>query len=409
MAKGRRRQRRRDVWSYTTGEKGLNRVKVYEREPGRPLQICIYIRGQAHRETLRNLNDGVPIFDRDLAKEIADAVAMDRRQRAEARTAREILGRPIPYTLHELFAELHNTREAGWSSTYLQQQRSIRDWWLDALGADTVLTDVDAATASRRVDAETRRRKWSTRTQRKYLRYLKDAYIFANRDKKWIPELHNLSELKMPSQDSRSLPYTADEMLGILRVAPDKDLRMAAATHIAFSTLSRIGAIRQLRADDVEYETIGGVERMRLRFRAETEKRDKDGYATPSATARRYIEMLLQRPAVQSSGWLLPRGDLDVADPDRSPMSDKVMSDWIKWCEERAGVERVRGRGWHSIKRGMTRLAGDRLGGLRAVSKQARTTEGVLKDIYDHDSPEARAEVADALEGVWQEYMEAAG
>lgn len=405
----RRRRKRRDLWSYTTGEKGLNRVRVYEREIGKPLQICIYIRGKAHRETLRNLNDGEPIFDRDLAKEIADAVAMDRRKRLEARTAREILGRPIPYTLSELFTELHETREGEWSPAYKQQQRSIRDWWTQQLGADTVLTDVDAPTAARKVNAEARKRKWSPRTQRKYLRYLKDAYIFAWRDKKWVPEAHNLSELKLPKPQSKSLPYTDAEMLAILKVAPEKDLRMAAAAHIAYSTLSRIGAIRQLRTDDVEYETVGGVERMRLRFRAEIEKRGEDGYATPSATARRYIEMLLQRPAVQASGWLFPRGRLDDPTPNRLPMSEKVLSDWIKWCEKEAGVKRVPGRGWHSIKRGTTRLAAAQLGGMRAVAKQARTTEDVLTTIYDHDSPEERAAAADALEAAWQEYLESTG
>lgn len=398
-------------WDYTTGEKGLNRVRVYERRPGGPIWICIYVKGKAYRESLSNLNDGTPIFDRELAKEIADAIAMDRRQRAEAKTARAILNRPIPYTLHELLAELHETRESTWKNAhYKQQQRAIRDWWLNALGRDVKLTDVDAATVTRAINAEAKRKKWTDRTRAKYMRYLKDAFIFAWRDKKWIAEEHNLSELKLPKQKSARkavLAYTEDEMVGILAVAPEKDLRMAAAAHIAYITLSRINAILHLRTDDVVYSTINGQRRMRLRFRAEIEKRDEDGFATLDHATQKYVEMLMQRPLIQSCGWLFARGDLDKPNPSATPLNHKVMSDWIKWCEARAEVPRIEGRGWHSIKRGGTKIGGDETGSLRAAAKQARTTEATLRAHYDQDSPEAQADFADQLSARLARQLEA--
>lgn len=406
MAKDRRkRQDTEKPWDYTTGEKGLNRVRVYERRPGGPLQVLWYVRGQAVRESLRNLN-GTPIFDRDLAMDIADRMAKARRREVEGKQARDIMGIAPPHSLGELLDELHNTRDPDWSAKYKQQQETIRDWWKAALKVGTLLTDINEA-AVKQAFQRRAKRGWSQRTRQKYLRYLKDAYNFGHEELKWLTKEQTLTALKMPVPDSQGLPYSEDEMYGILEVAPEKDLRMAAAAHVVHSTLARISAVRQLGVEAYTVEKIrnqitGEVrERGVITFPGAIEKPGTTGRAVLTDTARRYVEMLLQTPLVQSSGLLFPRGDLDTPDTGAVVMSEKTISDWLKWCEAKAGVERIRGRGWHSFKRRLAQVAGDEVG-IRRASKQARTTEQTMQRHYDQESPEAQAAVADALEARWK-------
>lgn len=406
MAKDRRKKRTTEkLWRYTTGEKGLNRVSVYERRPGGPLWVMWYVRGAAVRESLRNLN-GTPVFDRDLAMDIADRMAKARRREVEGKQARDIMGIAPPRSLGELLDALHDTRGPDWSAKYRQQQETIRDWWKDALGASTVLTDITEATVQQAIQRRGNK-KWSARTRQKYLRYIKDAFNFAHEQLKWIKAEQTLSALDMPKPDPQGLAYSEEEMYGIIEVAPEKDLRMAAAAHVVHSTLARISAVRQLGTDAYSVEKIrnqitGEVrERGVITFPGAIEKPGTTGRAVLTDTARRYVEMLLQTPLVQSSGLLFPRGDLDTPDTGAIVMSEKTMSDWLKWCEARAGVERIRGRGWHSFKRRLAQVAGDEVG-IRRASKQARTTEQTMQRHYDQESPEAQAAVADALEARWK-------
>lgn len=53
----------RFFWRRSFGKKGLNRVTVYERSHGGPLQIMHWTKGKSCRESLINL-DGTAIYDR---------------------------------------------------------------------------------------------------------------------------------------------------------------------------------------------------------------------------------------------------------------------------------------------------------------------------------------------------------
>lgn len=195
------------LWRYITGEKGINRIRVYERVPGGPIQVEWYDRNGRHQKSLTSLA-GIPLrgdseHDRDLAKQLAERMAAGQRKERQAQVAHQLLGLPMPYTLGELLDEYHEAHP-DWSGGHVKQQRENRNYWLDRLGADRLLTSITPAIASNVVKNDTQRTGGEgvgKRTQANRLRYLKDAFTFAQKQLKWITEADNLSALDPPRSE----------------------------------------------------------------------------------------------------------------------------------------------------------------------------------------------------------------
>ena len=119
------------LWRRSVGRKGFNRITVYERIPEGPLQILWWVRGGAHRESLTTL-DGVPIFDRSEAEEIAKRIAhrIEKEGPLKATPLRDqLLGtlrKPERHFVGELFTQMHTDRSAEWSKKWAQDQRRYR-------------------------------------------------------------------------------------------------------------------------------------------------------------------------------------------------------------------------------------------------------------------------------------------
>ena len=112
------------LWRRSFGRKGYNRVTVYERVAGGPVQLLYWDRDGDHRESLTNL-DGVPILDRSeaevIARRISERIAQGRRSKAT--TLNQIVGTPEQHTVGELFGQLHRDREDEWSKKWATDQR----------------------------------------------------------------------------------------------------------------------------------------------------------------------------------------------------------------------------------------------------------------------------------------------
>lgn len=88
--------RKPTLWRHVTGERGINRVRVYERRPGGPLSIEWYDRNGRHQKSLTNLT-GEPLLGsdkehRELAKELAAKLAAELRKTREAQRLRTLKG-----------------------------------------------------------------------------------------------------------------------------------------------------------------------------------------------------------------------------------------------------------------------------------------------------------------------------
>lgn len=381
------------LWRYTTGRKGFNRVTVYERESGGPLQVEFWTVGPERRRVQRSLRyvNRAPVYDKELAMQIADAMSLAQAKHQGARTAHALLGRPEPRTLGELLKEYHAAKEARWSYHHDRTQRKIRDYWLDALGRDARIDEVTERIAERLIHAEAARSKWKPRTIGKHLKYLQAAFNFAVKKLKWLPPEKALTALEIPAPRGESRAYTRAEARKLLPKAVKRDLRCGAAAWIAYDTGRRINAIRTLTVDAFsKVDAQHGV----IAFPGATDKARMAGVAVLSPEATRVVERLMQTPAVKASGKLFPSGDLNDPAAKRFTVSDGQLTDWLHEAEEAAGVPTIHRRAYHGLKR---RYATDSKFDRETAGKQSGTDPQTLSRVYLQDELDDKIAFVKAL------------
>ena len=126
----------------------------------------------------------------------------------------------------------------------------------------------------------------------------------------------------------------------LLRVSAEIDWRFRVALVLAHETGHRISAIRQLRWSDIDNEA--GV----IRWRAEHEKTGFEHRTPVTAEALAVLEEARKENRRIGDAPVLPA----PRDPARS-IGYAVARYWWGRAERLAGLERKRGRGWHSLRR----------------------------------------------------------
>jgi integrase len=374
--------RKEKLWRYSVGEKGYNRVTVYERRIGGPLHVEFWTPARK-QETLKNLT-GQALKDKDLAKKIAHRMSEAQARKKEAGNARILLGIPEPRTLGELIAEYHKAKDPEWSALHRKDQKQLRDYWIRRLGAETPLNRITASTIEQHATRDGSA--WKSRTRQKYLKYMVGLFYYAQNKLKWITEKENLSAVGMPKVRGESKAYAVEEVQSLLDVAHRVDPRLAAAVEVAWATGRRISAIRTLRAEAY----MDGW----LQFPGATDKARRSGRAYLTESARQAVETLLATPAVKGSGLLFPAGSLQDGSRKRQPISDEGLRKMLHRAEKLAGVESVKGRAWHGLKRRFATVTE----ASSAAAKQSGTDKRTLERHYEQDDPAPKQELARKLE-----------
>ena len=392
------------LWRHTVGIKGLNRVTVYERVPDGPVQLLWYDRYGQHRETMKNMA-GVPVYDRERAIRIAEEMAAAQREKREA-PIRDLLSIPERYTVGELFARIFKDQGAGWSKKWARDQRRYRKFWETALGRNTDITTVQPADVSNAVKKEVQdqEKTWSLKTQNHYLNAAVAAWNYAERQLKWITPAQNLEAVKrhQVDEDNTEIAYETAEVHMLLPTLEEIDLRAWVCGELAYIGGRRITAIRTLSASCYRIESrimpdAGAVEFGVVTFPATTDKARRRGEVYLVGPPKRAIETLLATPAVQASGHLFPKGDLDGTDPPALPITEKALRRWLRQAEEECRVAQVEGRSYHAFKRA---FATDAEGSLEGASAQSGTTRETLLKIYRQPKPSEKAALALQLDGL---------
>ena len=334
--------RRRDRSSYSAGEWGRNRVRVFPDRRTGVIQI-------EWREGGRRLTRSLRHRDWTRAKRQADEFAAGF-VKAE-RGKEEEAGARRPLTLAALFGLYGEEVTPTKSPQSRAHDRAAMRMFVGLFGKDR-----DPATLSKRDwDRFIRDRRAgrtgrsgkpvADRTVQRDLKFLLAVLNWAaqSRDEAggWLLESNPLRGLKMPAEKNPARVILADaEYEALLRVSREVDWRFRVALVLGHETGHRIGAIRQLRWSDIDLER--GV----VLWRKEHEKSGHEHRTplTPAAVA------ILGEARRHSPGI----GDVPVLpapmDPTRS-VSHPQTGAWWKKAERLAGLEPRRGRGWHSLRR----------------------------------------------------------
>ena len=150
-----------------------------------------------------------------------------------------------------------------------------------------------------------------------------------------------LRGLKTPKEKNPTrVVLSEEEYQALLGVSRQVDWRFHVALVLAHETGHRIGAIRNLRWEDIDLK---GLE---VRWRAEHEKTGYEHRTPVTTEALAALEQARQRSSGREDTPVLP------APKDASKCAGRsLVRAWWYRAQSLAGLEPKRGRGWHSLRR----------------------------------------------------------
>ena len=168
------------------------------------------------------------------------------------------------------------------------------------------------------------------------------AMVVRDTDGKRLLSANPFAGFAVPHEENPRRPIlTHDEFEQLLAVAPSITPAMATLLVVANATGHRINSIRLLRWSDVDFH--GST----IRWRGEQDKIGHE-HDTPMVEAARHVLLKhrLRTGVTGASGWVFP----SPKDPGQ-PLSRHLARDWWERTEVAAGIARIPGRGWHSLRR----------------------------------------------------------
>ena len=327
--------------SYGAGEWGRNRVRVFPDPKTGIYQI-------EWRENGRRLSRSLKHRDWARAKRQADEVAA-------GLAVHEPNGKkdaePEPLTLGGLF-EIYGEEVTPTKARKSQQHdRAAMRTFLDFLGPNRrpgtlSQRDWDRFIRARRAGSVGGSgQPVSNRTITQDLKFLNAVLNWAakSRDERGrlLLDSNPLKGLRTPKvKNPTRVVLSNEEYEALLKVSRQVGWKFHVALVLAHETGHRIGAIRQLRWADIDFED------RTIRWRAEHDKSGRE-HATPvTAEALAVLD-----EARNSNPGLGEAPVLPSLRNSSTCMGATLAQVWWRKAERLAGLERKRGRGWHSLRR----------------------------------------------------------
>jgi integrase len=331
-----KRPAKRCAWSYIAGEKGRNRVRVYERGG---YGIWIDYRTEDGSRERHSLGHA----DHQRAKLEADEIAA-RFSRAAARPAATVTLR----TLFDIYEREVTPQKAPNTQAY---DRRILPLFLKAFGTD-------------RRPETLNRRDWDSYIQRRRCGQLAPANSSgeAVRDRvieqdlklllavlnwaeragsnrgSYLLDRNPLKGLEIPKEQSPRRPILSGEQFLKLRAgAKSMSCRAELFAVLAWYTGHRSASIRQLRWSDID------LEGARIHWRGEVDKIGYDHWNPLHPVAAEVLKLERSRVAAIGDGW--------VFDVKGEPLSRQGVRSLWRRIAEKAGIPDTERHGWHSCRR----------------------------------------------------------
>ncbi len=326
--------------SYGAGEWGRNRVRIFPDPKTGIFQIEWRENGRRRTRTLKHR-------DWARAKRQADQFAAGFIDVPDGKAEAE----PEPLTLGALFDIYGEEVTPSKGAHSRRHDRVAMKMFLGLFGRNR-----DPATLSQRDwDRFIRARRSgkvgpsgrpvSNRTIEHDLKFLIAVLNWASKSRdergKLLLASNPLRGLRTPTEKNPTrVVLSEEEYQALLGVSRHVDWRFHVALVLAHETGHRIGAIRQLRWSDIDFE---GRE---VRWRAEHEKTGYEHRTPVTAEAVAALEVARRRNPGTGNAPVLPA-------PRNLSASISSGRAYLWWhqAERLAGLERQRGRGWHSLRR----------------------------------------------------------
>jgi integrase len=333
-------------WSYQAGERGRNRVRAFEDSKTGVIFLEYYepvLGGEPKRQRVSTRHR-----DRSQAKAQAEELMVARGKREPPRTEDLTLRRLFDIYLGEV------TPHKGSESKRSHDHRCA-ELFLQLFGNSRKPHSLNLRDWNRFING---RRDGSICPPGK-----KKGQAVGNRtvayDLAWLRAVLNWAELAgdgkggklLASNPLKGLPLPREDnpqshMLGIdrymsmLEVADEVAQQFRLALILAYETGRRIGAIRQLRWSDVEWET------GRIRWRADTDKIGKESFTPLSIEALEELTRVQRQYMAIGDAWLFPSPE-DAS----KPCSRHLVRDWWYRAEKAAKLDHIPRTAWHGFRR----------------------------------------------------------
>ncbi len=321
-------------WSFSTGERGRNRVRAFTHPATGKIFLEFTDNGRRTRVALGHA-------DVEAAKVKAEELATALRRGVIPAGAAPTLGMLFDIYGREVTPQKSvSTQRFERRATRLfltcfgsgQKAATLtrRDWdrfirWRREHGPEGKLEDPDTATRDRTIQAD--------------LRFLHGVLNWAVRA--GLLDRNPLQGCPWPRESSPRRPMmTEAEYQQLLAVARSIEPRFELALVLANETGHRISAIGHLRWSDID------LVQQTVLWRAQHDKIGFEHVTPLSPAAVAALERAQRRAMAVGEAWVFPA----PGDP-MKPCSVFLFQDWWNKAEAVAGLVHVRGRGWHSLRR----------------------------------------------------------
>jgi integrase len=342
-------RRQRAMWSYVTGEKRRNRIRVFAwPEKGDSLWIDYRVHGKRTKTALGH-------SDRDRAKRQADEIA-GRLSAGNARPAGAVLSLRTLFDIYE--REVTPTK----GSSARDHDRRTLPLFLKAFGAERrpeTLNGRDwqsyimrrrsgelAPQVRRGKDGKivltTVRARVMEQDLKLLLAVLNWAELAREDGSEFLLARNPLRGLEVPKEKSPRRPmFTAEHCVALRRAAAGHSALAERFVMLALYTGHRSGAIRQLRWSDIDLDA--GV----IRWRAEMDKIGYEHQNPLHSELRAFLRRDRVRASAIGDAWVFP----DPYDA-TAPMSrDFAVKRLWPTLRDAAGIGKGQHYGWHSFRR----------------------------------------------------------
>ena len=320
---------------YRTGQKGLNRVRLHRKPKDELLYLEWYPQGGRRARKAHS-------------QELAEAVAEAHTLSAEILKGLPSSGDSV--TLGQLFDryQVEVTPHKG-SSKKAHDMRTLpmlgRYFGRDMPAADLTRRHWDAFIRDRRAGkipgfgpVRDRQIEYDLKALRAVLRWAEGERDM--RTKQFLLDRDPTRNLEIPKEKSpRRVRVLEPEYQALAAAAPKVDWRFGTALALTHETGRRIGAVRRLQWDDVDWKE------GRIRWRAEYDKMRREEVIPVTESVLEALKEA-RRSYGGISRWVFP-SPKDPSLPTRGDFMTKLWNRAIR----HAGLPPKRQRGWHSFRR----------------------------------------------------------